>query len=88
MTNKPVGEVFEIDGKWYVIVDQGKKIPSRAERLYPQPTNLPEEYSGSAHENFLNSPWVFMALAAGILAGVAVWIVRKANNNQELGTRN
>ena len=44
MTNKPVGEVFEIDGKWYVIVDQGKKTPSRAERLHPQPTNLSEEY--------------------------------------------
>lgn len=44
MYHKPAGTVFEVDDKWYVIVDQGKKLPNRAEKLYPQPTNLAEEY--------------------------------------------
>lgn len=45
-------------------------------------TNLPEEYPGVLKENFLNSPWIFMALAAGICAGMAVWVIKKTEENK------
>ncbi len=46
------GEVFEVDGIWYVIVDQGKRLPERPVKVYPQPANVSEEYihdDGTVH---------------------------------------
>ena len=46
------GDTFEIDGTWYVIVEQGRKLPDTTVRVYPQPTNVPEEYihrDGTVH---------------------------------------
>ena len=49
-------------------------------------TNLPEEYPGVLHENFLNSPWVFMVLvvaAAEAAVGLGI-IVALFRNKQTL----
>lgn len=47
------GDTFELDGVWYTIVDQGKRLPSRKEKVNPQPTGtIPEEYiheDGAVH---------------------------------------
>lgn len=52
MEYRNTGEVFEVDGEWYVIVDQGRKLPSRQEKVYPQPGGIAEEYihpDGAVH---------------------------------------
>ncbi len=41
---RKTGETFELDGVWYVIVDRGKRLPNRPERVRPQPKDIPEEY--------------------------------------------
>lgn len=51
-TTRQLGDVFEVDGTWYVIVDQGRKLPARPEKVHPQPVDLPEEYihiDGATH---------------------------------------
>jgi hypothetical protein len=39
-----VGEVFEIDGVHYVVVDHGRQHPKAHERMAPQPADVGEEY--------------------------------------------
>lgn len=39
-----VGQSFEIDGTWYVVVDHGKRHPKAHERMAPQPSEVGEEY--------------------------------------------
>ena len=47
------GDVFELDGVWYVVVDNGKRLPPRPEKISPQPTSgISDEYiheDGTTH---------------------------------------
>ena len=45
MHHLPVGEAFEVDGTWYVIVESGhKKEPNQTQRIAPRPQDVGPEY--------------------------------------------
>lgn len=47
-----LGEVFEVDGVWYVVVDKGRRLGEGHEKVYPQPTGVGGEYihgDGAVH---------------------------------------
>ena len=41
--DNPTGEAFELDGKWFVIVDRGRKDGRQSQQIHPQPTEDVDE---------------------------------------------